>query len=96
MSEQKPKFIYFEDIVDLVIGIAFGVMLYALIAPVKIKEVPVPIKVETKTTDSFYITKDSIIYKIKYITEIQHDTIEKVYALNDSSTLELFYKLVSE
>lgn len=52
--------------------------------------------VERIVIDSIYITRDSIIEKTKYIKEIQHDTIEKVYNLNDSSTLDLFYKLVSE
>jgi hypothetical protein len=52
--------------------------------------------VERIVIDSFYITRDSIIERTKYIKAIQHDTIEKVYNLNADSTLDLFYKLVSE
>ena len=46
--------------------------------------------------DNIYITRDSIIERTKYIKVIEHDTIEKVYNLNADSTLDLFYKLVSE
>lgn len=52
--------------------------------------------VERIVIDSIYITRDSIIERTKYIKVIQHDTIEKVYNLNADSTLNLFYKLVSE
>lgn len=52
--------------------------------------------VEKNVIDTFYITRDSIIERTKYIKIIQHDTIEKVYNLNADSTLDLFYKLVSE
>lgn len=52
--------------------------------------------VERNVIDTFYITRDSIIERTKYIKVIQHDTIEKVYKLNADSTLDLFYKLVSE
>ena len=52
--------------------------------------------VERNVIDTFYITRDSIIERTKYIKIIQHDTIEKVYNLNADSTLDLFYKLVSE
>lgn len=52
--------------------------------------------VEMIVIDSFYITRDSIIERTKYIKVIEHDTIEKVYNLNADSTLDLFYKLVSE
>lgn len=46
--------------------------------------------------ETLYITRDSIIERTKYIKVIQHDTIEKVYNLSADSTLDLFYKLVSE
>ena len=45
---------------------------------------------------TLYLTRDSIIYKTKYIKQIQHDTIEKLYNLDTDGTLDLFYKLVSE
>jgi hypothetical protein len=47
-------------------------------------------------TDTIYLKKDTIIYKIQRIKEIQYDTIEKVYNLNDTATINLFYKLVAK
>ena len=52
--------------------------------------------VERIIIDTLYITRDSIIYKTKYIKQIEYDTIEKVYNLDTDGTLDLFYKLVSE
>ena len=52
--------------------------------------------VEKEVIDTLYITRERIIDKIKYLETVKHDTIQKVYVLNDSSTVELFYKLVSE
>lgn len=52
--------------------------------------------VERIIIDTLYLTRDSIIYKTKYIKQIEHDTIEKVYNLDTDGTLDLFYKLVSE
>ena len=52
--------------------------------------------VERIVIDTLYLTRDSIIYKTKYIKQIEHDTIEKVYNLDTDGTLNLFYKLVSE
>lgn len=46
--------------------------------------------------NTIYETKDSIINRIKYIKEIQHDTIKEVYNITDSASVELFYKLVSK
>lgn len=52
--------------------------------------------VEKNVIETCYITRDSIINNVKYITRVQHDTIEKIYFLDDSTTVNLFYKLVSE
>jgi len=52
--------------------------------------------VEKKVIDTLYITRQEYITKIEYLEVIKHDTIEKVYMLDDSSTVELFYKLVSK
>ena len=52
--------------------------------------------VERIVIDTLHLTRDSIIYKTKYIKQIEHDTIEKVYNLDTDGTLDLFYKLVSE
>ena len=52
--------------------------------------------VEKNVIDTLYITRDRIINKIQYLETIKYDTIEKIYILDDSSSVELFYKLVSE
>ena len=52
--------------------------------------------VEKEVIDTLYIRRDSIINKIQYLEVIKHDTIEKVYILDDNATIDLFYKLVSE
>ena len=52
--------------------------------------------VERIVIDTLYLTRDSLIYKTKYIKQIEHDTIEKAYHLDTDGTLDLFYKLVSE
>ena len=46
--------------------------------------------------DTLYIVRDSIINKVEYIKTIEYDTIEKIYNLDDSSSIKLFYELVSE
>lgn len=61
------------------------------------KESPIiPATVEESRIDTLYITRDSLIYRTKYLDSIKHDTIEKVYKLNDTLTLQLFLQLVSE
>ena len=52
--------------------------------------------IEKEVIDTLYITRDSLIYRTKYLETIKHDTIEKVYRLNDSSSIDLFLQLVSE
>lgn len=52
--------------------------------------------VEESIIDTLYLTKDSIIYNTIILDSIKYDTIEKVYNLNDSATLQLFLQLVSE
>lgn len=60
------------------------------------KEINHPTSVEKEVIDTLYITRDSLIYITQYLDSIKYDTIEKVYRLDDTSTLDLFYKLVSE
>lgn len=55
-----------------------------------------PTPVEKEIIDTLYITRDNIITKVKYLDSIKYDTIEKVYVLNDTASIDLFYKLVSE
>lgn len=80
----------------VLIGVVFGMMLLYILMPNKVKEVYITTPVERIVYDTLYVRRDSIIYKTQYIKDIQHDTIEKIRTLNDSSTLELFYKLVAE
>lgn len=56
----------------------------------------IPTPVEKYKLDTLYIKHDSLITKIKYIDSIKYDTIEKVYNLNDSASVKLFYELVTE
>lgn len=60
------------------------------------KEDNIPTPVEKEVIDTLYLTRDSLIYRTKYLDSIKYDTIEKVYKLNDSNTLHLFLQLVSE
>lgn len=60
------------------------------------KEIIYSPPVEKNVIDTLYITRDRIINKIQYLETIKYDTIEKIYILDDSSSVELFYKLVSE
>lgn len=59
-------------------------------------KIDIPTPIEKEVIDTLYITRDSLIYRTKYLDSIKHDTIEKVYKLNDSTTLQLFIQLVSE
>lgn len=52
--------------------------------------------VEEIRVDTLYIVRDSIINKVEYIKTIEYDTIEKIYNLDDTASIKLFYKLVSE
>ncbi len=52
--------------------------------------------VEEIRVDTLYLVRDSVINKVKYIKTIEYDTIEKIYNLDDTASIKLFYKLVSE
>lgn len=56
-----------------------------------IPETPITTKVDT-----LYITNTEIKYKIRKIDSIKYDTIQKIYNLNDSATVKLFYELCSK
>lgn len=92
MSNIKEQFSRF--LLGIVIGFIFGVALGNKDNKENKNNSISP--VESIEYDTLYITRDSIIERTKYIKVIQHDTIEKVYNLNADSTLDLFYKLVSE
>lgn len=47
-------------------------------------------------TDTIYVERDSILEYTKTLDSIKENEIKKVYTLDDSSTIELFIKLVSE
>lgn len=83
-------------------GVCIGFFLGAIIGYIdckheyKNKKVDPPTPVEKEIIDTLYITRDNIITKVKYLDSIKYDTIEKVYVLNDTASINLFYKLVSE
>lgn len=81
-------------IVGALVGFLMGLGLSHKTNKETIVHVPTP--VEKSVIDTLYITRDSLIYRTKYLETIKHDTIEKIYKLDDTSTLDLFYKLVSE
>ncbi len=90
-----------ENIIDAIVScvaciITFCLGYFASYMHNKNKEIDVPTPVEKEVIDTFYITRDSLIYRTKYLDSIKYDTIEKVYKLNDSNTLYLFLQLVSE
>lgn len=78
-------------IVALCIGLILG---YIHTKATNNTDVPTP--VEKNVIDTLYLTRDNIITKVKYLDSIKYDTIEKIYVLNDTASVELFYKLVSE
>lgn len=91
-----------NDIGTFFIGVCIGVFIGAAIGYLNCKQEynnkkpDIPTPVEKEVIDTLYITRDSLIYRTKYLEIIKHDTIEKIYHLNDSSSIDLFYKLVSE
>ena len=91
MSDRAITYILF-----VLLGMILGFVLEYFLVPPKVETVKIELPVERRVIDSFYIVKDSIIYRTKTIKEIQHDTIEKIYNLDDTTTINLFYKLVSE
>lgn len=56
----------------------------------------IPIVPITTKVDTLYITNTEIKYKIRKIDSIKYDTIQKIYNLNDSATVKLFYELCSK
>lgn len=89
--------IVISKIIISIAGCMSGLALAYLINDFKKpKTVVIPTPVEKEVIDTLYITRDSLIYVTQYLDSIKHDTIEKVYKLDDTSTIDLFYKLVSE
>lgn len=52
--------------------------------------------VEKSTIDTLYVTKDRQHAKVKHLEITKNDTIETIYNLDDSATIDLFYKLVAK
>lgn len=90
-----------ENIIDGIVScvaciIAFALGYFGGYYNNKDKKVDPPTPVEKEIIDTLYITRDNIITRVKYLDSIKYDTIEKVYILNDTASIDLFYKLVSE
>lgn len=84
-------------IVGYLIGIVISIIMIILSKTLfKEEEVNPPTPVEKNVIDTLYLTRDKIITKVEYLDSIKYDTIEKIYVLNDTTSIELFYKLVSE
>lgn len=66
---------------------------YSINHPKKVIEIR---PVDRKVIDTLKVTNTKIKYKIQYLDSIRYDTIEKVYALDDSSSVKLFYELCSK
>lgn len=86
---------------DFGLGYLIGIIISIIIVVIfelfhKEEKVDPPTPVEKEIIDTLYITRDNIITKVKYLDSIKYDTIEKVYVLNDTTSIDLFYKLVSE
>lgn len=82
------------DLVCLMLGFLIGLGLGLKQNKKTIVNIPTP--VEKSVIDTLYIKHDSLIYRTKVLDSIKHDTIQKVYNLSDSATLQLFLQLVSE
>lgn len=52
--------------------------------------------VEKSTIDTLYVTRDNQHAKVKHLEISKNDTIETIYTLDDSATIDLFYKLVTK
>ena len=94
----------FQKIKDILLIIIILVMSFLIFKVIKLKDeleyyknldYKDSIQINIKYRDSIIYNiqhRDSIIYNIKQ--EIQDET-EKIYSLDDSSTIDLFYKLVT-
>lgn len=93
---KSNKLITIVYIILLIIAVYGGVLIGKKLYSCDEEEIFPTSPVEKIVFDTLYVKRDSIIYRTKYITKIQHDTIEKVINLPADSTLDLFYQLVSE
>ena len=73
-----------------------SIMLWAFFPKCKEDTGSIPKAPITTKVDTLYITNTEIKYKIKKIDSIKYDTIQKIYNLNDSATVKLFYELCSK
>ncbi len=94
-NEKENNSGFVISIVCCIVAFCLGLLLgYIHFKSTNNTDVPTPVKKEV--IDTLYITRDSLIYRTKYLETIKHDTIEKIYRLNDSSSIDLFLQLVSE
>lgn len=88
-----------NDVIKLVLILLFTIGISITVGYFigKNKEKPImEIPIEKTRVDTLYITNEVIKYKVKKLDSIKYDTIQKIYILDDSTTVKLFYKLCSE
>lgn len=97
MNKQDKRLIgfYFISTIIIIAGSFFVGYRYGKTGVIR-PAFPNTTPVEKNVIDTLYVTREHYNNTIKYIDSIKHDTIEKVYIISDSATIELFYKLVSE
>lgn len=78
------------------IGAIFTIFMFILLNSYPKDEPTEYIPVTKYKVDTLYIIKDTLINKVKYIEITKYDTIEKIYGLDDTASVNLFYELVSE
>lgn len=84
-------------IVSIVIFIIiFGLGVFCGYSFKKEKTVETIRPIEKNIIDTLTVTNTEIKYRIKYLDSVKYDTIAKIYALDDSSSIKLFIELCSK
>jgi len=84
-------------IVSIVIFIViFGLGVFCGYSIKKEKTVETIRPIEKNIIDTLTVTNTEIKYRIKYLDSVKYDTIAKIYALDDSSSVKLFIELCSK
>lgn len=90
----KRNISLFEYLLGLLLTVS--IILWFFFPRYKEDIISIPKAPITTKVDTLYITNTEIKYKIRKIDSIKYDTIQKIYNLNDSATVKLFYELCSK